>query len=416
MSAKKQTSEDVTKLLAGVVVLDLSRVLAGPWATQFLGDLGAEVIKIERPGRGDDTRQWGPPFVRSPNGGAGDAAYFQCANRNKKSVGIDFSKSEGAAAVRAIAKKAHILVENFKVGDLARKGLDYQSIASINPGIVYCSITGFGQSGPHSGKAGYDFMIQAMAGLMSVTGQPEGEPGIGPTKVGVAVSDIFAGMYAAASILAALRHAERTGKGQHIDVALFDCQVATLANQASNYLTSGHAPTRLGNAHPSIAPYESFFASDQPFILAVGNDSQFTNLCRAIGAPELADDARFSTNPVRVVNRNALRPALEPLLMKKTARQWLEILANAGVPAGPINSVDVALADPQISARNLLEGDASDIGSATPPFMRHPVKYSSTPAHRPSRPPELGADTDEILHSFLTSDEIAALKSAGASE
>ena len=403
--------------LAGVVVLDMSRVLAGPWATQFLGDLGAEVIKVERPGVGDDTRGWGPPFMPAdaecPDR-RGDAAYFQCANRNKKSVAIDFSKPAGADAVRRIAQRADILVENFKVGDLKRRGLDYSAVSAVNPRIVYCSITGFGQTGPHAARAGYDFMIQAMSGLMSVTGQPDGAPGGEPMKVGVAVSDLFAGLYAAASILAALRWAERTGEGQHIDVALFDCQLAALANQASNYLVSGVPPGRLGNAHPNIAPYEAVRAADAPFILAVGNDGQFRAFCRLIGAPTLADDPRFATNAARVGARAALREAIAQPLQARTAADWLALFAEAGVPAGPVNTVEQAFADPQVAARGLLAGAAADAGGDVPPLSRHPVKYSRTAPGLPSAPPKLGANTDTVLSEYLSRDEIEALRKADA--
>ncbi len=398
--------------LAGVTVLDLSRVLAGPWASQLLGDLGADVMKIERPGTGDDTRAWGPPFVGGDNG-EGDAAYFQCANRNKRSAAIDFSKPEGAALVRRLARKADILIENFKVGGLARYGLDYASIRAINPRLVYCSITGFGQDGPYKDRAGYDFIIQAMSGLMSVTGPADGVEGAEPTKVGVAVSDLFAGMYAATSALAALRHAEATGEGQHIDVALLDCQVAALANQASSYLATGDAPGRLGNTHPSIVPYQVVTAADAPFVVAVGNDGQFRAFATAIGAPDLADDPRFATNPARVRNRDDLNAALGPILSTRSVGEWLAILDDARVPAGPVNDVKAAFSDPHVAARGALEGDASDIGGAAPPFGRHPVKYSGSPAPSPTPPPALGAHTDDILATVADEAEISTLRRDG---
>ncbi|MEO1014215.1 MAG: CaiB/BaiF CoA-transferase family protein [Pseudomonadota bacterium] len=399
--------------LSGVSVLDLSRVLAGPWASQLLGDLGAEVIKIERPGLGDDTRAWGPPFINGGDGSGRDAAYFQCANRNKRSVEIDFSKPEGAEIVRRLAEKADILIENFKVGGLIKYGLDYPSIREINPKIVYCSITGFGQDGPYKDRAGYDFMIQAMSGLMSVTGAPDGEPGGEPTKVGVAVSDLFAGMYAAAAILAALRHAEATGEGQRLDVALLDCQIAALANQASSYLATGVAPGRLGNAHPSIAPYQVVHAADAPFVVAVGNDSQFRAFAEAIGAPELADDPRFETNPARVRRRDDLNAAIGPALAARTANDWLLRLSEAGVPAGPINDIEAVLNDPHVKARGVLAGDISQVAGPAPPFGRHPVRFSATPTDEPTAPPALGAHTDDILKRVADAREIALLRERG---
>ncbi|NWG93130.1 MAG: CoA transferase [Parvularculaceae bacterium] len=398
--------------LAGVRVLDLSRVLAGPWASQLLGDLGAEVIKIEKPGAGDDTRGWGPPFLRNEAGDTTDAAYFLSANRNKKSVAIDIADPEGAALVRRIAATSQILVENFKVGGLRKYGLDYESLAKINPRLVYCSITGFGQTGPYAPRAGYDYMIQAMGGLMSITGQPDGAPGAEPMKVGVAVADLFSGMYASAAILAALRHAERTGEGQHVDVALLDCQIAMLANQASNYLVSGKAPTRLGNAHPNIAPYQVFKTKDGYVVIAVGNDGQFAAFARAIGAAELADDERYRTNRARVANRGSLIAAIEPKMRERTTPEWLELMEAATVPAGPINAIDAVFADEHVQRRAMTA--AMDRADAAGNLMvLHPVKYSKTPARADMAPPMLGAQTDDVLSEFADDGERAALRARG---
>jgi formyl-CoA transferase len=397
--------------LTGVRVLDLSRVLAGPWATQFFGDLGAEVIKIERPGAGDDTRGWGPPFLKGPDGAPTDAAYFLAANRNKKSVAIDIADPAGAALIRKIAATSQILVENFKVGGLAKYGLDYASINAINPAIVYCSITGFGQDGPYAERAGYDYMIQAMGGLMSITGQPDGAPGGEPMKVGVAVADLFAGMHAAAATLAALREAERTGRGQQVDVALLDCQIAMLANQATNYLVSGKAPGRLGNAHPNIAPYQVFETADGHIVIAVGNDGQFRAFAKAIGAPALAEDARFAANRSRIGAREALIAAIAPSMRMRTTAAWIDAMEDAGVPAGPINTIAEAFNDPQVKTRAMtapLQRD--DAGGAS--VTTHPVKYSRTATFAAS-PPRLGADTAEVLAEFLTPKERESLGARG---
>jgi formyl-CoA transferase len=405
-------SQTSARALEGVRVLDLSRVLAGPWASQLLGDLGADVIKIEKPGVGDDTRGWGPPFLENDAGEATDAAYFLAANRNKRSVAIDIAAPEGAALVRRIAKSCDILVENFKVGGLKKYGLDYPALAVDHPRLVYCSITGFGQNGPYAARAGYDYMIQAMGGLMSITGQPDGAPGGEPMKVGVAVADLFAGMYAASAILAALRHAERTGEGQHVDVALLDCQVAMLANQASNFLVSGAAPRRLGNAHPNIAPYQVFAAKDGHIVVAVGNDGQFAAFARTIGAPELAEDARFRTNRARVAARAALAAAIAPLLLRLSAADWLAAFERAGVPAGPINAIDAVFADPQVKARALTAPiDRPDARRAE--MVLHPVKYAKTPARSDGAPPALAAHTDEVLREFLSAAEIGDLRARG---
>ena len=404
-----------TKLaLEGVGVLDLSRVLAGPWARQLLADLGADVIKIERPGTGDDTRGWGPPFVRGPDGAPGDAAYFLCANRNKKSLAIDIANPRGAALVRRLAEDSDILLENFKVGGLKKYCLDYDNLREINPRLVYCSVTGFGQTGPDAARPGYDYMIQAMGGLMSVTGQPDGAPGAEPMKVGVAVADLFSGMYAAAGILAALRHAERTGEGQHVDVALFDCQIAMLANQASNYLASGTPPTRLGNAHPNIAPYQVYETQDGYVVVAVGNDGQFGAFATLVGHGELARDTRFEKNRARVSNREALNAVVAPKMKTRTTRAWLSALEGAGVPAGPINDIAAVFAEPQAEARDMRI--SLERAGAKGEYVPHPVKYSQTPARNETPPPLLGAHTDEVLKQRLQLSDAAlsALRDEGA--
>jgi formyl-CoA transferase len=406
------TSDLKPRALDGVRVLDLSRVLAGPWASQLLGDLGAEVIKIERPGAGDDTRGWGPPFLRDAAGETTDAAYFLAANRNKKSVAIDIAAPEGADLVRRIARTSQVLVENFKVGGLKKYGLDYASVAKVNPAIVYCSITGFGQTGPDAPRAGYDYMIQAMGGLMSITGQPDGAPGAEPMKVGVAVADLFSGMYASSAILAALRHAERTGEGQHVDVALFDCQIAMLANQASNFLVSGKAPGRLGNAHPNIAPYQVFVTADGHIVIAVGNDGQFQSFVRAIGLPALADDDRYRTNRGRVADREALIAMIAPAMRARTTTEWLAAMEAAGVPAGPINRIDQVFAEPQTVARAMTAPIARDDAGAAM-MVVHPVKFSKTPAAANLPPPRLGSHTDDVLALFADAGELARLKEKG---
>jgi len=397
--------------LSGVRVLDLSRVLAGPWATQFFGDLGAEVIKIERPGAGDDTRGWGPPFLHDDAGNATDAAYYLAANRNKKSVAVDIADPAGAALILKIAARSHILVENFKVGGLKKYGLDYESVARINPAIVYCSITGFGQNGPYKERAGYDFMIQAMGGMMSITGQPDGAPGAEPMRAGVAVADLFSGMHAATATLAALRHAERTGEGQHVDVALLDCQIAMLANQASNYLVSGRSPGRLGNAHPNIAPYQVFATADGHMVIAVGNDGQFRAFAQAIGGASLLEDSRFATNRGRVGARAELIALIAPLMQRKSTADWMAAMEAAGVPAGPINEIEDALNDPQAQARALTAPLAREDGAGLS-MLRHPVKYSRTRIFDEA-PPRLGANTSEVLADYLDAEEYGALEARG---
>lgn len=397
--------------LSHIRVLDLSRVLAAPWATQILGDLGAEIVKIEKPGEGDETRHFGPPFLTAKDGTQGDATYFLTANRNKKSVTVDFAHPDGAALVRRLARRAHVVVENFKTGTLARYGLDHPSLAADNPALIYCSLTGFGHDGPKNDKAGYDYLIQAMGGLMSVTGQPDGTPGGEPMKVGVAVSDLVSGLYTAISILAALIHQARTGEGQSIDMALFDCQAAALANQATNFLVGGMTPTRLGNAHPNIVPYQVFAAEDGPMILAVANDRQFASFAAAAGAEALAGDPRFATNAARVAHRAELVGLLEPIFARRTIEDWTATLEAANVPCGPINRVDQVFADPQAIARGLTvaieHAAAGSIG-----LVASPLRLAKTPPEYRSPPPLLGQHTDEILGAVLAiaPEEIAELR------
>jgi len=401
--------------LGHVRVLDLSRILAGPWAAQVLGDLGAEVIKVENPNGGDDTRKWGPPFCPGEDGEDGDAAYFTACNRNKRSVAIDFATPEGAALVRELAHKSDVVIENFKTGGLAKYGLDYESLSKENPALIYCSITGFGQSGPYAGRAGYDFLIQGMAGLMSITGAPDDQPGGGPMKVGVAVSDLFTGMYAAVSILAALNHRAVTGEGQNIDCALFDSQVAMLANQAANWLVGGVRPSRLGNNHPNVVPYRTYPVSDGHIIIAVGNDGQFDRLCRALGADELVDDTRFRTCADRVHNRDAIDAALGELLCGYTREEIILLLNAQGVPCGPINEVPDVFGDPNALARDLVvslpKDDRPNIKT-----VAFPARLSKTPASYILAPPDLGADTDAVLSRLLGCDEhrLASLRRSGA--
>lgn len=400
------------RALDGVRVLDLSRVLAGPWATQILADLGAEVIKIEKPGAGDDTRGWGPPFVSAGEGR--DAAYFLAANRNKRSVALDIANPRGADIVRRLASQSHIVVENFKCGALKRYGLDYAALHAINPKLVYCSITGFGQDGPYATRAGYDYLVQAMGGLMSITGQPDGTPGAEPMKVGVAVADLFSGMYAVTGILAALRHAERTGEGQQVDIALLDCQVAMLANQAMNFFASGTSPARLGNAHPNITPYQVFATRDGHIVLAVGNDAQFRSFCATAGASQIPDDPRFTDNPSRVAHREELAAVLRPLLLGRTSADWIAALDDAGVPCGPINTIEEVFADPQVQARGMAQRmQRSDGGDVT--LLASPLRLNRTPPRADFAPPLLGADTFAVLGDLagLGPDELRDLADAG---
>ncbi|WP_044873449.1 CaiB/BaiF CoA-transferase family protein [Pseudomonas sp. LFM046] len=387
--------------LSHIRVLDLSRVLAGPWSGQILADLGAEVIKVERPGSGDDTRAWGPPFLKGADGrDTSEAAYFLSANRNKQSVTIDFTRPEGQKLVRELAAKSDILIENFKVGGLAAYGLDYASLKAINPRLIYCSITGFGQFGPYAKRAGYDFMIQGLGGLMSITGRSDQEEGAGPVKVGVALTDILTGLYSSVAMLAALASRELTGKGQHIDMALLDVQVACLANQAMNYLTTGNPPRRLGNAHPNIVPYQDFPTADGDFILTVGNDSQFRKFCEVAGHREWADDPRFSTNKARVAHRAELIPMIRQATVFKTTAEWVSALEEVGVPCGPINDLAAVFADPQVQARGLRVELEHPLAGVVPQ-VASPLRLSDTPVEYRMPPPLLGEHTQAVLARVL---------------
>ena len=371
--------------LNGIRVLDLSRVLAGPYCTMVLGDLGAEVIKVESPD-GDETRGWGPPFLGT------ESAYYLCVNRNKRSIVVDFKTEAGLSIIRELVKKSDVLVENFRPGTMARFSLDFESVSVLNPQLIYCSITGFGQTGPLRDKPGYDFMIQAMGGLMSITGEPDGEP----MKVGVAVADLFAGQNAVIAILAALRARTLTGNGQHLDISLFDSQVGMLANVASNYLISGNPPKRYGNAHANIVPYQAFQASDAWFVVAVGNDRQFEKLCEAMGQMDLAGDIRFVTNSGRVEHREDLISVLKPIFLTRTASEWLAMLENAGIPCGPINTLDEVFSMPQMQAREMLiHMEHAEIGDLR--LVGSPLKLSATPVVYKLPPPGLGEHTEEIL-------------------
>jgi formyl-CoA transferase len=401
--------------LSNLTILDLSRILAGPWATQMLADLGAEVIKIEKPGEGDDTRRWGPPWLTAADGTpTAESAYYLAANRGKRSVAIDIAHPEGADLVRRLAAGADVLVENFKVGGLAKYGLDWATLSALNPRLVYCSITGYGQTGPNAHRAGYDAAIQAEAGLMSITGEPDGAPGAGPQKVGVAVADLMTGMYAVAGILAALRHAERTGQGQHIDLALYDTQVGWLANQAMNWLVGGVVPERRGTAHPNIVPYQVMPAADGHFMLAVGNDAQFRRCCEVIGAPELADDPRYATNAARVAHRDTLVPLLADILRTRPAAEWLARLEAATVPCGPVNTLDAVFASEQSRDRGL-RIDLPHPVAGSVPQVANPLRLSATPVEYPRAPPLLGADTRDVLMQRLelAEGELGRLVAAG---
>ncbi|MFL6735706.1 MAG: CaiB/BaiF CoA transferase family protein [Sphingomonas sp.] len=394
------------KPLQGLKILDLSRVLAGPWCTQLLADLGAEVLKIERPGHGDDTRHWGPPW--HGEGQSRVAAYFLSCNRGKKSAAIDFSKRDGAALVRRLAERSDVIIENFKVGGLAKFGLDAKSLRSANPRLVYASITGFGQDGPYADRAGYDYIIQGMGGLMSITGLPDGVPGGGPMRVGVAVVDLFTGLYACIAILSALLRREKTGEGAHVDMALFDTQLAMLANQASNALISGEDPPRQGNTHPNIVPYQPFDAQDQPIIIAIGNDRQFARLAEICGHPEWASDERFASNGSRVAHREAIVGLVSEAIRRKPAAQWLKQLETAGIPAGPINRISQALEDIQAQHRQMVRSIAGI------PLVGSPVRFDGTRADSELAPPALGQHTDEVLASLDVSPaEAAQLRSGG---
>ena len=377
--------------LDGTLVLDLSRVLAGPWASQTLADLGARVIKVERPGRGDDTRSWGPPYLGT--GDKKESAYFLSANRGKESIAIDFKDPRGQSILLELARKADILIENYKVGGLKAYGLDYESVSKLNPAIVYCSISGFGQDGPYAKKPGYDFIIQAMSGLMSITGTGK------PTKVGVAVSDLIAGLYAAVGILGAYTSARETGQGEHIDISLLEAQLATLANQASNYLVSGESPGLSGNAHPNIVPYQVFETADDPIVVAVGNDGQFVSLCNAIGREQLGTDPRFVSNSLRVANRQALVALLVAELVKQPSEFWLRELEDRGIPVGPVNSIGEAFADPQVIERQTVEHLERE-GLAEVPVVRSPIRFQSCVVDGGRAPPALGDSTETVLREL----------------
>ena len=391
--------------LDGTLVLDLSRVLAGPWASQALADLGARVIKVERPGRGDDTRSWGPPFLES--GDSKESAYFLSANRGKESIAIDFKDPRGQSILRELASKADILIENYKVGGLKAYGLDYDSIRELNPAMVYCSISGFGQTGLYAKKPGYDFMIQAMSGLMSITGTEK------PTKVGVAVSDLITGLYATVGILGAYTRARETGQGEFVDVALLDSQLASLANQASNYLVSGESPGLSGNAHPNIVPYQVFETADEPIVVAVGNDGQFVSLCKAISCEDLSVDPRFITNAVRVQNRKTLVPLIAAELLKQPAAYWLVALEDCGIPVGPVNSIAEAFADPHVIDRQtVMHMERNDLGAI--PGVRSPIRFRNHKVDESTAPPALGDSTRAVLLEIGLSElEIKNLLSDG---
>ena len=387
--------------LEGIRVLDLSRILAGPWCTQNLADLGADVIKVERPGTGDDTRHWGPPYLKDGEGhDTTEAAYYLSANRNKRSLEADIATPEGAALVRELVAHCDILVENFKVGGLRKYGLDYDSVKALNPRLIYCSVTGFGQDGPCAQLPGYDFMIQGLGGLMSITGERDDLPGGGPQKAGVAVTDIITGMYATVAVLAAIQERHRSGLGQHLDIALLDCHVAMLANQNSNYFTSGTAPQRAGNAHQNVVPYQVFAASDGHLIVATGNESQYRAYCKAIGAPELGDDPRFATNRLRVTNREVLIPLLTDIMKQGQRDDWISKLEAVGVPCGPINNIAQTFSHPQVTARQLRRELPHPLGG-TAPVTASPLRFSASPVVYRNAPPMLGQHTQEILREIL---------------
>lgn len=398
------------KPLAGIRVLDLSRVLAGPWCSQHLADMGAEVIKVEHPERGDDTRRWGPPYLN----GTQEAAYYLCANRGKRSIGVDISRPEGQALIRELAASCDVVLENFKVGGLKRYGLDYESLKQVKPDLIYCSITGFGQSGPYAKRAGYDFLLQGMGGLMDITGRPDDEPCGEPMKVGVAVVDLFTGMYAATSILSALLGRNRTGNGAWIDVALMDVQVGMLANQAMNYLTSGQSPRRMGNSHPNIVPYQAFGTADGHIILAVGNDSQFQRFCEVAGVPDLASDERFATNQSRVQNRKLLVSQIAELIRTKPSQYWLEALEREGVPCGPINTIEQVFEDPQVQYRGMKITMPHQEGGEVS-LVSNPVRFNGTPMNADTPPPTFCEHTGSVLSELFPdrSDYLDTLRSKG---
>ena len=415
MAQSPDTKSTLPKALGHIRVLDLSRVLAGPWCSQNLADLGADVIKIERPGSGDDTRAWGPPYARDADGNnTTEAAYYLAANRGKRSVTVDIASPEGQALVRELAAHADVVLENFKVGHLKRYGLDYDTLKAIKPDLVYCSVTGFGQDGPYAHRAGYDFLIQGMGGFMSITGERDDLPGGGPQKAGVAITDLMTGMYATVAVLAALTHRDRTGEGQRIDMALLDVQVAMLANMASNFHASGKPPKRMGNAHANIVPYQTFACADGHLIVATGNDSQYRKFVEAGARPDLASDPRFATNPLRVQQRDVLVPLLEQMVALRTRDEWIAMLEAVGVPCGPINDIGEVFANPQVQARGIaMDMPHPSAGKVT--LVRSPLRLSATPAATDLPPPLLGQHTDEVLRDVLgrSDDDIAALRKRG---
>jgi formyl-CoA transferase len=407
--------------LPHIKVLDLSRVLAGPWCTQMLADLGADVVKVERPGAGDDTRHWGPPFLQDAQGqDTQQATYFTACNRNKRSVAIDMAQPEGQALIRQMALQSDVLVENFKVGGLAQYGLDYASLKALNPRLIYCSVTGFGQDGPYAPRAGYDLMIQAMSGMMSITGRADDQLGGGPLRVGVALTDLFTGVYACSAILAAIEVRHRTGEGQHIDMALLDVGMAILANQAAGFLNTGAVPQRMGNSHPSLAPYQDFPTADGAMLLAIGNDGQFARFCQAAGYPEWATDARYASNTLRVKHRSALIPAMEAVTRTRSTADWIALLEDKAVPCGAINDIGQAFADAQVQARGLklnqalapavIDGTAIESIAS----VASPLRLSATPPVLHRAPPMLGEHTDEVLAGLgLAADVVAGLRAKG---
>ncbi|AOK52496.1 CoA transferase [Burkholderia stagnalis] len=402
--------------LSHIRVLDLTRVLAGPWCAQTLADFGADVIKVERPGAGDDTRHWGPPYLKDANGAdTAEAAYYLAANRNKRSVTVDIATPEGQQIVRELAAQSDVVLENYKAGQLKKYGLDYDALRAVKPDIVYCSVTGFGQTGPYAHRAGYDFIIQGIGGFMSITGERDGEPGGGPQKAGVAISDLATGLYSTIAVLAALAHRDRTGEGQYIDMALLDVQVALLANMNTNFLASGKPPVRWGNAHPNIVPYQTFQTSDGWIIVAVGNDGQFRKFVEAGGRAELADDERFATNPARVRHRETLVPIIAEMVKTRGKQAWIDALEAAGVPCGPINDLDEVFENEQVVARGMQVELPHPCG-ANVKLVRNPIRMSRTPPEARSAPPLLGEQTDDVLRELLGYDDarIAALKAKQA--
>ena len=416
-----QTPAPQPGALSHLKVLDLSRVLAGPWCTQMLADLGADVIKVERPGAGDDTRHWGPPFLKDAQGRDTDqAAYFTACNRNKRSITIDMAHPEGQALIRQMALGSDILVENFKVGGLAHYGLDYASLKALNPRLIYCSVTGFGQDGPYAERAGYDLMIQAMTGMMSITGKSDAVPGGGPQRVGVALTDLFTGVYACSAILAAIEVRHRTGEGQHIDMSLLDVGMAILANQAAGFLNTGQVPQRQGNAHPSLVPYQDFDTQDGAMLLAVGNDGQFARFCAAAGHPEWAADPRFATNTLRVRHRETLVPLMQAVTRTRSTAQWITLLEDKAVPCGPINDIGQAFDDAQVKARNLwIKQPVASVSSAQAATesiatVASPLRLTATPPVLVRPPPGLGEHTDDVLAELgLDAAQRAALRASG---